>query len=46
MEELKKIYGMLLRLDADQKTGRIKATTDNKTETMLAMEKLIRKLCE
>ncbi len=45
IEELKKIYGMLLRLDADQKTGRIKTTVDNKTEAMLTMEKLIIKLC-
>ncbi|MBI5152414.1 DNA polymerase III subunit delta [Candidatus Peregrinibacteria bacterium] len=46
LEDLKKIYGMLVKLDADQKTGRIRETVDNKTEIMLALEKLIINLCK
>lgn len=45
LEDLKKIYSMLVKLDADQKTGRIRETVDNKTEIMLAFEKLIINLC-
>ncbi|KKR05395.1 MAG: hypothetical protein UT33_C0011G0106 [Candidatus Peregrinibacteria bacterium GW2011_GWC2_39_14] len=46
LDRLREIYAMLLKTDADTKTGKVKETVDNKTEAMLAMEKLIINLCK